>query len=118
MRRAAINRVLGTLVSQKTVDQSRSKRVSTTDAIEDLQVLARRRWVKLTVRITNGAPVIHGSGLRISERGCDHFEIRKMLPRTFDHAMKVLHFERRMLLVQSFYLKAKTGSEIFFIAQH
>src|SRR5882724_11788336 len=41
VRRAAIDRVLWTFISEKTVNQSRSKRVAATDAIEDLQVFTR-----------------------------------------------------------------------------
>jgi len=79
---------------------------------------ARVTAEKLAIGITNSRPSRSRCGLRVSECGRDHFESRKLLSRTFDHATKVLDLELRMILIQTFDFEAEASSEIFFVAQH
>src|ERR1700752_2086851 len=58
MRRAAFNRPLHPLPREQPVDQSTRKRITAAAPIEDLEVLAHWRLVKLTARITNCAPIV------------------------------------------------------------
>src|SRR6185503_4718155 len=104
--------------SEQTVDQSRRKRITSADAIENLEVLANRCLVEFPVGVTHGAPVIDSRCLRVSECGSDDFEIWKLGDSALNHALKVAHVEFRMVLVLPFDFKSERGRKVFFIADH
>src|SRR5260370_38700457 len=118
MRRAAVDRPLRTLVGEKAINQARGKRIAAADAIENLEILARRCLKELAVAETNRAPVVNGRRLGLAQGGGDDLEIRKLAGDARDHFLEVCRVKFGMMLVQPFDLESKRGSEIFFVAQH
>ena len=74
--------------------------------------------VEIAVAETDGAPIVNGRRFCISQRGGDHFEIRKLAGRALDHLLEIRDLEFRVMLIQAFDFESERGGEIFFVAQH
>ena len=75
--RAALDRVLWTLVGEKAVDEPGGERVASSHPVEDLQVLAPLRLVELAFVPADGSPVVEGRGLGVAQGSGDDREIRE-----------------------------------------
>ena len=74
--------------------------------------------VEIAVAETDGAPIVNGRRFCISQRGGDHFEIRKLTGCALDHLLEIGRIELRMMFVQAFDFESERSGEVFFVPQH
>src|SRR6185295_4601801 len=115
---ATLDRPLRPAISQQSVNQSRCKRITTSNAVENLEVLPHGCFVKLAVRVTNRTPVVDRRGLCISQRRSDDIEVWKLGNSAFDHAEETAHVEFRVMLVLAVDFESKRGREVLFVTKH
>src|SRR3954462_9159879 len=93
MGRPTLDRPLWSTFRQKPVDQSRSKRITTTNPIKYLEILAHWRLVEFAIDVTNSAPIVYRRGLRVAQCRRHHLEVWKLSHRALDHAFEVRNIE-------------------------
>src|ERR1700722_17981183 len=74
VRRTAVDRKLRVLAGQKSVNQSRRERISSANAIEDLEILAILRLKKSPVIVANRAPIVLRRRLCLAQRRRNNLE--------------------------------------------
>src|SRR5436309_508007 len=114
---ATFHRPLRILSRQESVNQAGSKGIASSDAVENLKILAVFCLVELTIAITNRTPIIQSRGLSFPERGGDNLE-RIILQHLRDHLLETLDFERGVMFIHSRHVVAKRRREVFLIAEH
>src|SRR5436305_1321796 len=101
VRRTALHRPLRIFAGQKSVDQSRSERVTTPDAIVYLQILTDRSFIKLSIVIAKSSPVVAGRCFRSSQRGRDHRHGWIFLHDSANHFGEACSLQVGVMLVQA-----------------
>src|SRR6266851_6827993 len=117
VRRATFHRPLRILSCQESVNQAGSKGITSSDAVENLKILAVFCLIEFAAAIADCAPIIRSRGLSFPERGGNNLE-RKILHDLRDHLLETLNFERGVMLIHSRHEVAKRRREVFFIAEH
>src|SRR5690349_8397959 len=118
MRCSTLDCPLWSTLRKKSVDQSGSKRITTTNTIEYLDVLAHGSFVELAVNVTNSAPIVDRRGLRTAQRRRHDLEVWKLMHCPLDHPMKARDVEFGNVLVLSFDFEPERRSEILLVADH
>src|ERR1700680_2445906 len=101
MSGSALDGPLRFLPRQKSIDQSRSKRVTSADAVEDFQIFANWRLVEAAVVVAHRSPTVHRCGSGLAQRGGDYLDRWKFLGHLFHHLPEVCRIQLRVVLVQS-----------------
>src|SRR5438067_4803946 len=115
---AALDRPLRALAGQQPIDEPGREGVAAADAVHDLEAGTRARSVELPFVVDDGAPVVHGRGARLAERGGDDPEVRELPHRALDHPAEVLGVEAGEVLVEPFHREAEGGREVLLVAEH
>src|ERR1700736_2738806 len=86
---------------QKSIDQSRGKRVTPAYPVEDFQIFANWRLVEAAVVVAHRSPTVHRCRSGVAQRGGDHFDRWKFLDHLFHHLLEVCWIQLRVVRVQS-----------------
>src|SRR5215210_3552034 len=109
---------MGSASHHQTVNEAGSERVSATDTVVDLKILARHGLVKLAVRVTDRAPIIDGRGLGVSQGRRHELEVGKLAYGALDHAPEASYIQLGVMLVQALHLETERRSEVLLVADH
>src|ERR1039458_2818970 len=109
--RAVLHSLLRIVELEQAINQPAGEAIASTDAIQNLQVLAVRRFVELAARPANRAPVIaRGRSNRAQGRGYD-LEVRVRLNGFADHLLKGRYLNPGEVFVRALDCKTEARSE-------
>src|SRR3984893_16011825 len=118
MSGSALDGPLWFLPRQKSIDQSRSKRVTPAYPVEDFQIFANRRLVEPALGVAHRSPAVQRCRSGGTQRGSDYFDRRKFLDHLLHHQLEVCWIQLRVVLVQSRNLESQRGGEVLLITEH
>src|SRR6266700_2752678 len=105
MGRATLNSPLRASSREKTIDQARGERIACTNPIEDFEVFAGRGLKKISIGVTDCAPIVPGGGCGPAQRGGDYLK-RKILNNFANHLFETIGVQGGKMFVHSGYFVA------------
>src|SRR5204862_1223019 len=114
---AAFDGPLRAFLREKAVDQAGGEGVAAADAIEDLEIGARRRFVEGTVVPRNRAPIVDRRGVCDAECGRDDLQLRIGLAHFADHFLEGFFRQFAEVFVDAFDVEAEGDAEVFFVSE-
>jgi len=118
MGSAAFDSPLRAIAREKSVNEPGGKRIAASDAVVNLEILPHLGLEKLTVAKAHRAPVVHGRGPGVPQRGSQYPQIWEFFNGPFHHALEVGGIEIREVFIEAIYRQAQGGREIFFVTEH
>src|SRR5438270_8633190 len=97
---AAFYRPLWPFTGEEPVDQARRKGIASAHSIENVQVFAVLRLIKIAIAVADRAPIVSRCCFCLSQSGRDHVE-RILLHYLLDHLLESVYFEVREISIHS-----------------
>ena len=117
MRGATFDGPFGVLAGEKTIDQTGSEGIAAADAIKDFDAFAIGGLEKLSIVVTDGAPIVARGGFGLAQSGGNYLE-RKFLNHFPNHLLETADFEGGEVLIHAGHFETESGGKIFFVAEH
>src|SRR5262249_48292515 len=112
------DRLLRIVELQKSVNQSAGETVASANSIQNLHVLAIRRFIKFPARPTNHPPIISIRRLYRAKRRSRDLKIWISLHGLLNDAFKRRDIDLGEMLIRSLNLETEARGKILFVANH
>src|SRR5260370_30116632 len=100
MRGGGFDGPLGVLSGKKAINETRSKRVTAADTVENLEILAILGLIEIALVVANRAPIVSRGGGGFAECGGDDFE-GKVVHNLPDHFVEGFGGDRGKMVLGS-----------------
>src|SRR5581483_3083275 len=117
MRSAAFHGPLRTLLRQEAINQARGKRVTTTDAVEDLEVRSMCGLIELAIGIADRSPVVQRRSAGLTQGCRDHGE-GVVLHYALDHLLETIYVDGRDVFIDPRHFVAQCCGEVLLVTDH